>query len=68
MTYLHDRPMTRTEDAGYAETMAGRIEEVAREAIRLGVPMLLAKLDQIEAQFRDVQDAELGAILEGRVG
>lgn len=63
MTYLHDRPMTRIEDAGYAETMEGRLEEVSREVARFGNPALLARIDQLNTEFKEIQGLLLKDIL-----
>jgi len=58
---MTDRHMTEHEAIDYADTLAGRMEDLTRRAHRIGAHGLIADLDQLNARLRDERNRILEA-------
>ena len=56
-----DRPQTEWEAEFWANTLAGRMEDIERRAVSIGAYGVLASLDQVRARLRDERDRILFA-------
>jgi len=60
---LHDRPLERIEAEQYANTFAGRMEDLERQAIASGDVGLMAQADQTNAHMRYMRDSALNSLV-----
>ena len=60
-----DRPMEQIEALHYADSFAGRLEELERQAAAIADPGLMAQVDQAHAHFRYMQAEALHQLLGG---